>query len=95
MSISLGWDRLYGSSVGPIFCWDSVQLLMAQASVTFSPLSMILAYPLVNTGSGRVRGLRKMTIRVLKSLALNVGVRYERLGQFADNLGRNASFDCR
>ena len=31
--------------------------------------------------------------RVLKSLTLNFGLRYERLGQFADNLGRNASFD--
>ena len=31
--------------------------------------------------------------RVLKSLTLNVGLRYERLGQFADNFGRNASFD--
>ena len=31
--------------------------------------------------------------RILKSLTLNFGVRYEHLGQFADNLGRNASFD--
>src|SRR6185369_12414807 len=31
--------------------------------------------------------------RVLKSLTLNVGLRYERLGQFADNFGRNGSFD--
>jgi hypothetical protein len=31
--------------------------------------------------------------RVLKSFTLNIGVRYERIGQFADNLGRNASFD--
>ena len=31
--------------------------------------------------------------RMLKSLTLTFGVRYERLGQFADNLGRNASFD--
>jgi hypothetical protein len=28
-----------------------------------------------------------------KSLTFNVGVRYERLGQFSDQLGRNASFD--
>jgi hypothetical protein len=31
--------------------------------------------------------------RVNSSLALNLGVRYERLGEFGDNLGRNASFD--
>src|SRR5262249_1145542 len=31
--------------------------------------------------------------RILKSLTLNVGLRYERLGQFADNLARNASVD--
>jgi hypothetical protein len=31
--------------------------------------------------------------RVRKSLTLNVGLRYERLGQFSDKLGRNASFD--
>jgi hypothetical protein len=31
--------------------------------------------------------------RVTNSLTLNVGIRYERLGQFGDNLGRNATFD--
>jgi len=31
--------------------------------------------------------------RVKPSLTLNLGVRYERLGQFGDKLGRNASFD--
>jgi TonB dependent receptor/Carboxypeptidase regulatory-like domain len=31
--------------------------------------------------------------RIVKGLTLNVGVRYEHLGQFADALGRNASFD--
>jgi hypothetical protein len=31
--------------------------------------------------------------RLRKSLTLNVGLRYERLGQFADRLGRNSSFD--
>lgn len=31
--------------------------------------------------------------RILKSLTLNLGLRYERLGQFDDKLGRNASFD--
>ncbi len=31
--------------------------------------------------------------RIRKSLTLNIGVRYERLGQFGDRLGRNASFD--
>ena len=31
--------------------------------------------------------------RILNSLTLNLGLRYERLGQFADKLGRNATFD--
>jgi hypothetical protein len=31
--------------------------------------------------------------RITRSLNLNLGVRYERLGQFGDVLGRNASFD--
>jgi len=31
--------------------------------------------------------------RIFKSFTLNIGLRYERLGQFGDNLGRNASFD--
>jgi hypothetical protein len=31
--------------------------------------------------------------KVRKSLTLNIGVRYERLGQFGDSLGRNSSFD--
>jgi TonB dependent receptor/Carboxypeptidase regulatory-like domain len=31
--------------------------------------------------------------RVTSSLTLNLGLRYERMGQFADNLGRNSSFD--
>lgn len=31
--------------------------------------------------------------RMSKSLTLNFGLRYERLGQFGDNLGRNSSFD--
>ncbi len=31
--------------------------------------------------------------RVRRSLTLNLGVRYERLGQFGDELGRNSSFD--
>ena len=33
--------------------------------------------------------------RLSRSLALNVGVRYERIGQFGDALGRNASFDIK
>jgi hypothetical protein len=33
--------------------------------------------------------------RVRKSLTLNLGLRYERLGQFGDKLGRNSSFDIR
>jgi hypothetical protein len=31
--------------------------------------------------------------RIFKSLTLNLGLRYDRLGQFADNLGRNSNFD--
>ena len=31
--------------------------------------------------------------RIRRSLTLNLGVRYERLGQFGDELGRNSSFD--
>jgi hypothetical protein len=31
--------------------------------------------------------------RIRGSLTLNIGLRYERLGQFGDRLGRNASFD--
>ena len=31
--------------------------------------------------------------RITRSLTLNIGLRYERLGQFADELGRNSSFD--
>jgi hypothetical protein len=31
--------------------------------------------------------------RVTGALTLNAGIRYERLGQFGDNLGRNATFD--
>ena len=32
--------------------------------------------------------------RIRPSLTLNVGIRYERLGQFGDQLGRNSSFDA-
>ena len=38
-------------------------------------------------------GFAQDDYRILQSLTLNFGLRYERLGQFADNLGRNASFD--
>jgi hypothetical protein len=31
--------------------------------------------------------------RIRRSLKLNIGLRYERLGQFGDTLGRNSSFD--
>src|SRR4029077_978563 len=31
--------------------------------------------------------------RIKRSVTLNLGVRYERLGQFGDELGRNSSFD--
>src|SRR5439155_9238400 len=33
------------------------------------------------------------TYRITGSLTLNADIRYERLGQFVDNLGRNATFD--
>jgi len=38
-------------------------------------------------------GFAQDDYRIGKSLTLNVGLRYEHLGQFEDNLGRNASFD--
>jgi len=38
-------------------------------------------------------GFAQDDYRVGKSLTLNIGVRYERLGQFGDELGRNSSFD--
>jgi hypothetical protein len=38
-------------------------------------------------------GFAQDDYRIQKSLMLNVGLRYERIGQFADRLGRNSSFD--
>jgi len=38
-------------------------------------------------------GFAQDDFRMSKSLTLNLGLRYERLGQFGDNLGRNSSFD--
>jgi hypothetical protein len=38
-------------------------------------------------------GFAQDDYRISKSLMLNVGLRYERLGQFGDKLGRNSSFD--
>src|SRR5215470_4438328 len=40
-------------------------------------------------------GFAEDSYRMSKSLTLNVGFRYERLGQFGDNLRRNSSFDIR
>src|SRR5215471_18960834 len=40
-------------------------------------------------------GFAQDNYRMSKSLTLNVGFRYERLGQFGDNLRRNSSFDIR
>jgi hypothetical protein len=40
-------------------------------------------------------GFLQDDFRVSKSLTLNLGVRYEHLGQFGDRLGRNSSFDVR
>jgi len=40
-----------------------------------------------------VSGFAQDDYRIGKSLTLNVGLRYERLGQFGDKLGRNSSFD--
>jgi hypothetical protein len=39
-------------------------------------------------------GFAQDDYRIRKSLTLNLGLRYERLGQFGDNLGRNSSFDA-
>jgi hypothetical protein len=38
-------------------------------------------------------GFAQDDLRISRSLTLNLGLRYERLGQFSDNLGRNSSFD--
>ena len=38
-------------------------------------------------------GFAQDDYRIRKSITLNVGLRYERLGQFGDKLGRNSSFD--
>ena len=38
-------------------------------------------------------GFAQDNYRISRSLTLNLGLRYERLGQFGDNLGRNSSFD--
>src|SRR6266403_764187 len=63
---------------------------------TFSNISQSAdAFGLLNRnfraweGSGFVQD----DYRIKRSLTLNLGVRYERLGQFGDELGRNSSFD--
>ena len=38
-------------------------------------------------------GFAQDDYRIRRSLTFNIGLRYERLGQFGDRLGRNASFD--
>jgi len=38
-------------------------------------------------------GFAEDTYRLSKSLTINAGLRYERFGQFGDQLGRNSSFD--
>src|SRR4029077_8883999 len=38
-------------------------------------------------------GFAQDDYKISKSLTLNIGFRYERLGQFGDKLGRNSSFD--
>jgi hypothetical protein len=38
-------------------------------------------------------GFAQDNFRIRRSLMLNIGLRYERLGQFAERLGRNSSFD--
>jgi hypothetical protein len=38
-------------------------------------------------------GFAQDDYRITRSLTLNLGLRYERLGQFGDKLGRNSSFD--
>jgi hypothetical protein len=41
-----------------------------------------------------VAGFADDDYRIRPSLTLNLGLRYEHLGQFGDNLGRNSSFDA-
>jgi len=54
---------------------------------------MTLVCSIANTGHGKARRSDRTTIGSASLLTLNLGLRYERLGQFADMLGRNSTFD--